>query len=95
MQTIALYDLVGQFGENKDIAQEIRKNTLIPALERGEDITLDFKGVESVTQSFTHALISDLIRTYGQDVLDKISFKNCNDTVQKIIGIVIEYMQES
>jgi len=41
-----------------------------------------------------HALISDLIRKYGIDVLDKIYFKNCNETVTKIINIVVDYMQE-
>ncbi|MCX6731496.1 MAG: STAS-like domain-containing protein, partial [Candidatus Parcubacteria bacterium] len=66
-----------------------------PSLDKGEDIILDFEGIDAVTQSFIHALISDLFRKYGSDILDKISFKNCNETVQKIIGIVVDYMQES
>lgn len=95
MKTIKLLQLVGSFAENKDIAREIRIKEIIPLLEKNEEITLDFAGIESVTQSFIHALISDLIRNYGNEVLDKILFKSCNETVQKIISIVADYMQET
>ncbi len=50
---------VGTFAEDKDIARDLRMNRLTPALEKGEDVTLDFDGVELATQSFIHALISD------------------------------------
>jgi len=95
MIKIKLLSIVGSFAENKDLARDIRIKKIIPALEKEEEITLDFNGIESATQSFIHALISDLIRNYGVEVLDKIIFKNCNDTTKKIINIVVDYMQES
>jgi hypothetical protein len=94
MITIKLFKKTGSFAENKDIARDIRLQKIIPALEKGDDIILDFKDIDSATQSFIHALISDLMRRYGNDVLDKISFKSCNTTIQKIISIVTDYMQE-
>jgi hypothetical protein len=94
MITIKLFKKTGSFAENKDIARDIRLQKIIPALEKGDDIILDFKNIDSATQSFIHALISDLMRRYGNDVLDKISFKSCNTTIQKIISIVTDYMQE-
>lgn len=94
MTRIKLIPIVGSFAENKDLARDIRIKRIIPALEKKEEITLDFEGIESATQSFIHALISDLIRNYGIEVLDKIFFKNCNDTTKKIINIVVDYMQE-
>ena len=54
---------------------------------------LNFEGVESATQSFIHALISDVIREFGIDVLNELKFKNCDETVKKMINIVCEYMQ--
>jgi len=93
MKKIELFPLVGSFAENKDKARDIRVQEIIPVLEKGDDVTLDFKGVDSITQSFTHALLSDLIRNYGIDVLDRISFANCNETVSSIIKIVVDYMQ--
>ncbi len=95
MRIIKLFPTIGSFAENKDKARDMRLKELIPALEKGEEIILDFEGIEAATQSFIHALISDLIRKYGVEVLDKISFKNCNETVTKIINIVVDYMQET
>lgn len=94
MIEIKLLPIVGSFAENKDLARDIRIKKIIPALEKGQKVTLDFKGIDSATQSFIHALISDLIRNYGSEVLDKVYFKNCSETVRKIIQIVVDYMQE-
>lgn len=91
---IELYKYVGNFAENKDIAREIRINQIIPNLEGEEEITLNFDKVESATQSFIHALISDVIRKKGLKILDRIYFKKCNETIKKLIEIVIEYMQD-
>ena len=94
MIEIKLLPIVGSFAENKDLARDIRLKKIIHVLENKQEITLDFDGIDSTTQSFIHALISDLIRKYGIDVLDKIYFKNCNETVTQIINIVVDYMQE-
>lgn len=93
MKKIKLFPIVGSFAENKDLARDIRIKEIIPILEKGEDIILDFEKIDAVTQSFAHALISDLIRNFGTDVLDRLNFANCNDTVSKIIEIVVDYMQ--
>ena len=95
MTAINIHTLTGSFAENKDVARDIRTNKIAPALEKKDDVILDFKKVDEATQSFIHALISELMRKYGPGVLDHIYFKNCNDTVKKMITIVTEYMQES
>lgn len=93
--TIKVFEHAGNFAENKDIARKIRVEYLLPALSEGNEVVLDYSGIDSTTQSFTHALISDAIRTYGRNVLDRISFKDCGETVKKIISIVVEYMQRN
>ena len=92
---IKLFKQVGPFAENKDIARKIRLGKLIPALNNNQKVILDFENIDGATQSFIHALISDLIRKYGNEVLDKIELKSCNNTVKAIITIVVDYMQES
>ena len=94
MKDISIFEHAGAFAENKDVAREIRIQEIIPTLDKNEEIILDFKKVDAATQSFIHALISDILRKYGNDVLDRIVFKSCNEKVQKIIGIVVDYMQE-
>jgi len=93
MKIIKLLPKTGVFAENKDIARDIRIKDITPVLEKNEEITLDFEGVESATQSFIHALISGSIRDFGNEILDNIYFKNCNKSVQEIINIVVDYMQ--
>lgn len=93
MKIIKISSKTGVFAENKDIARDIRIEQMTPVLEKNGEITLDFEGVESATQSFVHALISELIRSFGNEILDSIYFKNCNRSVQEIINIVVDYMQ--
>jgi hypothetical protein len=91
--TINIFELTGSFAENKDIARDIRLHTINPELQRGEEVILDFADVQSMTQSFCHALISEVIRQFGIDVLDRISFAHCKSEVKGIIEIVVGYMQ--
>lgn len=94
MKEIKLYRKTGDFAGNKDVAKEIRIKEILPFIRKEDKIVLDFSGVEEATQSFVHALISDVIRQEGAKVLDKLFFKNCNSKVQNIISTVTEYMQE-
>jgi len=81
------------FAEDKDLAAVIREKDLKPAIDRGERVRFDFDGVEGATQSFVHAMLSEVIRTQGAGVLDRIEFTNCNPPVRSVIEIVAEYSQ--
>ena len=94
MKAIKILDYSGDFAENKDVARKIRIEHIDPIIERDKDITLNFNGITSATQSFIHALISQTIRNYGINSLELIHFKDCNDRVKTIIEIVIEYVQD-
>jgi hypothetical protein len=94
MTHVRIADKAGDFAENKDLAREMREQQLEPALVTGEPVTLDFDGVELATQSFIHALISDLVRSDNFDALDLLTFKNCNENVRTIVSIVCDYSQE-
>ena len=95
MKKINIFEKVGAFAENKDVGRDIRIREILPALKKGEEVALDFKKVETATQSFVHSLISDVLRTYKDEALDRVVFKSCNDTVKKMIGIVVDYMQDA
>ena len=59
------------------------------------EVVLDFENVHSVTQSFIHALLKEIITVQGDEVLDFLVFRNCNEYVQTIISIVVDYVQDS
>jgi hypothetical protein len=94
MKTLELYNYTSDFAENKDTARKLRLEEIEPELNIGNAITIDFQNVTSATQSFIHALISQIIRDKGVDILEKLLFKNCNDKIQTIIEIVVEYVQD-
>lgn len=93
MIIINLFEKTGSFAEDKDVARNIRLNLINPSIIKKEEIILDFINIESITQSFMHALISEVIRKNGPEILDSIYFKNCNKNVKNIVNIVADYMQ--
>lgn len=92
---ITMRKVTGSFAENKDVAKELRIEKIMPALAKGDEVILDFNGVEGATQSFIHALISDPIRKLKDAAFDNLVYKNANDDIREIISIVYRYMQES
>jgi len=93
VKTIVVAEKTPQFAEDKDIAAKVREDELRPVLSSGGRVRLDFSGIAGATQSFIHAMISDLIRSLGSDVLDRMEFANCDEALQSIIEIVVEYSQ--
>lgn len=91
---INIYEHSSDFAENKDVARQLRLEEIEPNLKKGNDVILNFEKVSSATQSFIHALVSQTLRDFGVDVLDRLQFRSCNDKVQTIIEIVIEYVQD-
>lgn len=94
-KVINMRKVSGEFAENKDIAKKLREEIIIPALSKGQEVVVDFKGVSGATQSFVHALISDPIRELKVIAFDKLVYKNANDDIREVISIVYRYMQES
>jgi hypothetical protein len=92
---IKIQQYAGTFAENKDTASSLRDTRILPALKEGHEISLDFEGVTGATQSFVHALISEAVRQYGDNVFELLTFKDCSPTVQGVVNIVADYMQES
>jgi hypothetical protein len=93
LKTIRILDRASSFAEDKDVAATIRQMDVKPSVQRGERVRLDFRGVDGATQSFVHAMVSELIRRQGPGVLDKLEFKGCTATVRSVIEIVVEYSQ--
>jgi hypothetical protein len=93
MRVVKIYRYAGSFAGDKDAAALIRDRQLVPSLANGGQVTLDFAGVDLATQSFIHALLSNVVRSEA-NTLDRISFRGCNSSIQELIEIVAEYSQE-
>jgi len=82
---------VAGFAEDKDYARALRQEEILPALERGGRVALDFSQIRYATQSFVHALIGEALKKHGELVLDRIEFKNCTPQLQSVIELVVDY----
>jgi len=91
MSDIAIRAGVGGFAEDKDYAREIRIKRLLPALERGESVMLDFSAIAYATQSFVHALIGEALQKYGEAALNRLEFRNCSPQLRSLVELVVEY----
>lgn len=92
---IRISEYAGSFGEDKDAARTVRQEMIVPAIERGEAVTLDFSGMTGATQSFVHALIAEPIMRFREQAFESLFYTGVNDQIAEIISIVYRYIQES
>ncbi|MBQ3306095.1 STAS-like domain-containing protein [Candidatus Saccharibacteria bacterium] len=93
MKKIIMEKEAGRFCENKDIAKKLREEIIEPTIREKEPVIIDFGNVSGATQSFIHALVSNVIREYRDQAFDNLLYKNACLEIQKIISIVYNYMQ--
>jgi len=89
--TIALTASSSGFAEDKEAAKELRVSKILPALERGDPVVLDFGKVTYATQSYIHALIGEPLRRYQEAALAKLEFKNCSPQLKSLVELVVDY----
>jgi hypothetical protein len=92
---VNIIDFSDTFAEDKDIARAIREDYIFPIYATtSEDIVLCFDGIDSTTQSFVHALISDLLQKFGEPALERLVFEKCSPAVRSLVATVINYSLE-
>lgn len=79
------------FVEDKDLARSLRNEKIIPALNAGEQVILDFSEVKYATQSFVHTLVGEALRRFGEGALNNIEFRNCSQQLKSVIELVVDY----
>ncbi|GMV19437.1 MAG: STAS-like domain-containing protein [Myxococcales bacterium] len=83
--------LRGPVAQDKDAARDYRTRIVLPAVRNGLPCVVDFSGVELVTQSFAHALLSEVFRMEGQKAVELLDFKGCRDGVRTVVETVAHY----
>jgi hypothetical protein len=82
---------IAGFAEDKDYARGLRLKEILPALNHGDKVSIDFSAVKYATQSFVHALIGEALVKYGDSALDQLEFKNCTPQLRSVIELVVDY----
>lgn len=80
------------FGENlgtRILGERVRKQ-LVPLLNEYDKVTLDFEGVDVVSNSFADECIAKLLLTMSLDELKrKTTFVSVNDFARKNIAVAL------
>jgi hypothetical protein len=86
---------INGFMEDKEIARCLRTQEILPALDRGDRVELDFANVRFATQSFVYALIGGALEKYKDSLLNTMDFKNCTPQMRGVIEMVVSYALDS
>jgi uncharacterized protein DUF4325 len=82
---------VGGFAEDKDEAKRLRVETILPALNAGSIVVLDFGDVKFSTQSFVHALVGEVLQRFKESALEKLEFRSCSPQLKSLVQLVVDY----
>ncbi|MDF1878168.1 STAS-like domain-containing protein [Sulfurimonas sp. SAG-AH-194-C20] len=84
------FDFVGSRGAGEIVRKRMKKE-----LDKGSTITLDFNGIEQVTQSFIDEFFGIFIRAFGIEyVRGKVRLVNETQGIKDTINFVIKYSKE-
>lgn len=85
---------VAQFEEDVEAAARVRDNNILPNINAGKMVVLDFAKVRFATQSFVHALMYKVIRD-GQKIGSTLSIANCSNSTREAVMAVAAYAKAS
>lgn len=87
---VNIYNYFGKYAEDKDAAISYRDRHLIPAVNQGKKIDLDFHEVETSPHSFLNALLATPIALLGPKAYQWIKVRNAPGAIHEIIDGVFE-----
>lgn len=82
------------FEEDVEAAAKIRDGIILPSINSGKIVVLDFSKVRFATQSFVHALMYKVIRD-GQQIGSALSIANCTNSTREAVMAVAAYAKLS
>ena len=84
------FDFAGSRGSGEIIREKIK-----PILDKGESVTLDFVGVENISQSFADEVFGIFVRAFGVEYIrGKVRLVNDNQAIKDIFNLVINYSKK-
>lgn len=88
--TLSVYNYFGVYAEDKDAAIKQRNKRILPAIEEGKTIRLDFGKVQSAPHSFLSALLATPIKNLGLNAYKRIKILNANSEIRETIDFIFD-----
>jgi hypothetical protein len=87
---VSILNYFGKWAEDKDAAITFRDRHLLPAIDAGKRIDLDFREVETAPHSFLNALLATPVRRLGTRAYQRIRIFNASGAIHEIIDAVLD-----
>uniref|UniRef100_UPI004056E1F9 STAS-like domain-containing protein n=1 Tax=Candidatus Electrothrix sp. TaxID=2170559 RepID=UPI004056E1F9 len=81
----------GKLCANGDKALVFLTEEVLPSVHQGKKLAFDFAGVRNMNSSFSNALFANLIIQEGVEVLDKVTFRNCNSNIEALVDAALNF----
>jgi hypothetical protein len=86
---LSIYNIFGTRAEDKDAAIRFRDRTLLPQIEQGKVIVIDFSDVVAAPHSFLGALLATPANRLGLLAYKRLKFINCAAEIRETIDFII------
>lgn len=80
----------GAYLADGERAADFRTREIEPHLGFSGEIIFDFTGIRTANSAFMNALLSKVIEHHGERILDFLTFKGCNRSVQALVESAID-----
>ena len=87
---VSIYNYFGRYADDKAAAIAYRNKHLLPSVDEGKSILLDFNDVETSTHSFLNALLASPIRRMGLRAYKIIRVVNAPRDIRETIDYVLD-----
>lgn len=87
---INVYNYFGKNADDKQAAISYRNRHLLPAIDEGKVLILDFDGVETSTHSFLNALLASPVRRLGMSAYKRIKISRAKTDIRETIDYVMD-----
>lgn len=85
-----VYNYFGKNADDKQAAIAYRNRHLIPAIDEGKIVVIDFDGVETSTHSFLNALLASPIRRMGMSAYKRIKITRAKGDIRETVDYVLD-----
>lgn len=85
-----VYNYFGKNADDKQAAISYRNRHLIPAIDEGKLVVIDFDNVENSTHSFLNALLASPIRRMGMSAYKRIKITRAKADIRETVDYVLD-----
>jgi hypothetical protein len=87
---LSLRNYFGRYAEDKQLAIRLRDGKILPAIEKGISITVDFEEVISAPHSLLNALLATPIQRLGLAAYKKIKVINASPEIRETVDFIMD-----